>query len=46
MKIFIYKGSGIMSVNLLLIMGLIIMFLGSSIIFESFDLKKIEKEEE
>lgn len=35
-----------MSVNLLLIIGFVIMFLGTSIIFDSFDLKKIEKEEE
>ena len=35
-----------MSVNLLLVIGFIVMFLGTSIIFESFDLKKIEEEEE
>lgn len=35
-----------MSVNLLLIIGFVIMFLGTSIIFDSFDLKKIEEEEE
>lgn len=33
-----------MSVNLLLIIGFVIMFIGTSIIFESFDLKKIDKE--
>lgn len=35
-----------MSVNLLLVIGFVVMFLGTSIIFESFDLKKIEEEEE